>query len=105
MLIQRKVFELLMNKHPELKINFDRPTQEKMNKEIGAKDAIDTYMYNFWDTSFKDHTWKGEDLAFCFLAREAGIKIYANLDSETTHHGSWGWKGRFGDSLVKKKAE
>jgi len=96
------VFELLMGKHPELKIEFDKPTQEKMNKEIGAEDAIDRYMYNFWDTSFKNHTWKGEDLSFCSLAREAGIKIYANLDSETTHHGSWGWKGRFGDSLVKK---
>jgi len=107
MLIQRKVFELLMGKHPELKIEFDRPTQKKMNKEIGAEDAIDKYMYNFWDTTFslKTGEWKGEDLAFCSLAREAGIKIHANLDSETTHHGSWGWKGRFGDSLVKKKAE
>jgi len=107
MLIQRKVFELLMNKHPELKINFDRPTRNKMDKEIGAKDAIDKYMYNFWDTTFslKTGEWKGEDLSFCSRAREAGIKIYANLDSETTHHGSWGWRGRFGDSLVQKKAE
>ena len=107
MLIHKKVFELLMGKHPELKIEFDKPTQEKMNKEIGAKDAISRYMYNFWDTtvSLKTGEWKGEDLSFCSLAREAGIKIYANLDSWTTHHGSWGWKGRFGDSLVKKKAE
>jgi len=75
-----------------------------MNKEIGAEDAISQYMYNFWDTTFslKTGEWKGEDLSFCARAREAGIKIYANLDSETTHHGSWGWKGRFGDSLVKK---
>ena len=106
-LIQRKGFELLINKHPELKINFDKPTQKKMNKEIGADDAISQYMYNFWDTTFslKTGEWKGEDLSFCARAREAGIKIYANLDSETTHHGSWGWKGRFGDSLVQKKAE
>ena len=108
MLIHKKVFELLMNKHPELKINFDKPTRDKMNKEIGAEDdAIDRYMYNFWDTTFRLDTgeWKGEDLSFCALARDAGIKIYANLDSGTTHHGSWGWKGRFGDFLVKKKAE
>ena len=107
MLIHRKVFELLMNKHPELKIEFDKPTRSKMNKEIGAEDAISRYMYNFWDTTFslKTGEWKGEDLSFCSRAREAGIKIYANLDSETTHHGSWGWKGRFGDSLVQKKAE
>jgi len=39
------------------------------------------------------------------LATDTGFKIHANLDSETTHHGSWGWRGQFGDSLVKKKAE
>ena len=116
MLIQRKVFERLMDKHPELKINFDAPTRKKMNEEIGAdtllsngerRDAVALYMYNFWDTTFGLDTgeWKGEDLSFCALARGAGFKIYANLDSETTHHGSRGWKGRFGDYLVQKKAE
>ena len=108
MLIHRKVFEMLMGKHPELKINFDTPTRDKMNEEIGAtEDAIDRYMYNFWDTTFGLDTgeWKGEDLSFCALVREMGIKIYANLDSETTHHGSRGWKGRFGDYLVQKKAK
>ena len=105
MMIHRKVFERLMDKHPELKINFDEPTRKKMNKEIGAiEDAIDRYMYNFWDTTFGLDTgeWKGEDLAFCNRATEAGFKIYANLDSGTTHHGSWGFQGKFGDSLVKK---
>ena len=106
MLISRKVYERLMDKYPELKIKFNEATREKMNKEIGAKDdAIDKYMYNFWDTSFKKHQWKGEDLAFCDLARAAGFKLYATLDSWTTHHGSYGWKGRFGDHLVKKKAK
>ena len=104
MLIHRRVYEGLMKKRPDLKINFDKPTQDKMNKEIGAEDAIDKYMYNFWDTTFNLETgeWKGEDLAFCELARGAGFKLYANLDSGTTHHGSWGWKGRFGDYLIKK---
>ena len=106
MLISRKVYERLMDKYPELKINFNEATRAKMNKEIGAvEDAIDRYMYNFWDTSFKKHQWKGEDLAFCDLARAAGFKLYANLDSRTTHHGSYGWKGRFGDYLVNKKAK
>ena len=106
MLISRKVYERLMDKYPELKIKFNEATREKMNTEIGAvEDAIDRYMYNFWDTSFKKHQWKGEDLAFCDLARAAGFKLYANLDSWTTHHGSYGWKGRFGDHLVKKKAK
>ena len=108
MLIHRTVFERLMDKRPELKINFDAPTRKKMNEEIGAdNDAIDQYMYNFWDTTFNLDIgeWKGEDLSFCALARGAGFKLYANLDSETTHHGSYGWKGRFGDYLVQKKAE
>ena len=104
MLIHRRVFERLMDKRPDLKINFNAATRMKMNDEIGAmEDAIDRYMYNFWDTTFRLDTgeWKGEDLSFCALARGAGSKIYANLDSETTHHGSYGWKGRFGDSLIK----
>ncbi len=106
MLISRKVYERLMDKYPELKIKFNEATRAKMNKEIGAvEDAIDRYMYNFWDTTFRLDTgeWKGEDLAFCERVKAAGFKIYANLDSETTHHGSYGWKGRFGDYLVNKK--
>jgi len=105
MLIKRVVFERLMDKRPDLKINFDEPTRKKMNEEIGAvEDAIDRYMYNFWDTTFRLDTgeWKGEDLSFCALATDAGFKLYANLDSGTTHHGSYGWKGRFGDYLIKK---
>ena len=104
MLINRRVYERLMKERSDLKIKFDKPTRKKMNEEIGAADdAIDKYMYNFWDTTFHLDTgeWKGEDLSFCELAREEGFKIYANLDSGTTHHGSWGWKGRFGDYLVQ----
>ena len=104
MLIHRRVFEGLMEKRPDLKINFDTKARELMNEEIGAtEDAIDKYMYNFWDTTFDLDTgeWKGEDLSFCELATDNGFRIYAKLDSETTHHGSYGWKGRFGDSLVK----
>ena len=103
MLINRSVFKTLMEKYPEKKINFDKKHQDKMDKEVGYKGAIEKYMYNFWDTSFKDHKWMGEDLAFSELARRCSIKIYANLDSWTTHHGSWGFTGKFGDSLIKKE--
>ena len=103
MLINRSVFKTLMEKYPEKKINFDEKHQDKMDKEVGYKGAIEKYMYNFWDTSFKDHKWMGEDLAFSELARRCSIKIYANLDSWTTHHGSWGFTGKFGDSLIKKE--
>ena len=113
MLIHRRVFEGLMKSRPDLKIKFNAATRMKMNDEIGAdtllsngerRDAIALYMYNFWDMTFNldSGEWKGEDLSFCSLARQEGFKIYANLDSGTTHHGSYGWKGRFGDFLVKK---
>ena len=103
MLISRKVFDKLMEKYPELKCEYPDELRSKMNAQIGTEtDAVNKYFYNFWDTSFKNHTWKGEDIAFCNLATDAGFKIYANLDSWTTHHGSWGFKGKFGDSLIKK---
>jgi len=103
MLISRKVFDKLMEDNPKLQCKFPDDARAKMNAEIGTEeDAAAKYMWNFWDTSFKDQVWKGEDLAFCDLARAAGFKLYANLDSWTTHHGSYGWKGRFGDSLIKK---
>ena len=103
MLIAREVFITLMKEFPEGKINFNEATRAKMNKEIGStNDAIDKYMYNFWDTSFINSEWKGEDMAFCELCTEVGIPIYANIESWTTHHGSWGFNGKFGDILVKK---
>ena len=103
MLINRCVFRTLMAKYPNRKIKFNKEHQDKMDQEVGHRGAIENYMYNFWDTSFKDHEWKGEDLAFCELAKRASMKIYANLDSWTTHHGSWGFRGKFGDSLIKKE--
>ena len=108
MLVHRRVFEKLMTKHPELKIEFNEELRKPMNEEVIGKstnqDPVARYMYNFWDTTFSPKTgaWKGEDLSFCALVRGAGFKIYANLDSWTTHHGPWGWKGRFGDSLKIK---
>ena len=104
MLIKRNVFKKLIADNPRLKINFDKEHQDKMDTEVGHKGAIEKYMYNFWDTTFHLDIgeWKGEDLSFCDLAASAKIKIYANLDSWTTHHGSWGFRGTFGDSLKKK---
>ena len=106
MLIHRRVFEKLMEKYPEMKCNFPDEARAKFNREIGTEtDAAAKYLWNFWETPFKDGIYKGEDIAFCNLCTKAGFKIYANLDSGTTHHGSYGWKGRFGDFLVQKKAE
>ena len=93
MLIHRKVFEFLMDSCPRLKI------QHPFKKES------DPYLYNFWDTTFDmdQGLWRGEDISFCRLARDYGFKIYANIKSQTTHHGSYGWPGKFEDALTKEK--
>ena len=93
MLIHRKVFEFLMDSCPRLKIK--HPFQKES----------DPYLYNFWDTTFDMYQglWRGEDISFCRLARDYGFKIYANIKSQTTHHGSYGWPGKFEDALTKEK--
>ena len=105
MLIDRKVFERLMKKNSNYKINIPDNKLKEMNDEVmgvpTSEDPISEYLYNFWDTSFylSSGAWKGEDLAFCDLVRGAGFKIHANIDSETTHHGTYSWKGRFKEVL------
>ena len=95
MVIHRRVFDKLMKVHPEMHI-----------KHTGAltKDMNSKYLYNFWDTTFnpKIGLWKGEDLSFCDLARSVGFKIYANTESTMIHHGTFGWEGKFGDTIKKK---
>ena len=93
MLIHRKVFEFLMDSCPRLKIKHP------------FKKESDPYLYNFWDTTFDldQGLWRGEDISFCRLARDYGFKIYANIKSRTTHHGSYGWPGKFEDALTKEK--
>jgi len=95
MIIKREVYEKLMIDNPKMHIKFHGEITRSLNSD---------FMYNFWDTTFDPEKglWKGEDLSFCDLARKSGFKIYANLASETIHHGSWGWKGKFGDTIKKK---
>ena len=105
MLIHRSVFEQLMKKHSDYKITIPENKLKEMNDEVmgvpTSEDPISEYLYNFWDTSFYlgSGAWKGEDLAFCDLVRGAGFKIHANIDSETTHHGTHAWRGRFKEVL------
>ena len=96
MLIDRKVFEKIIKNHQDLKI---------FNKAAPDAGESHEFYYNFFDFSFNDGFTMGEDVSFCRLARGNGFKIYANIESSTTHHGSFAWKGRFGDSLksINKK--
>jgi hypothetical protein len=90
-LVHRKVYEQLMAKHPELHIKNYSAIPEEAAK----------YLYNFWETEFKDGIWIGEDVKFCDLAKEAGFKFHAVVDGETTHYGTYGYKGRLVDTFQK----
>ena len=94
MLIHRRVFEKIIKNRPDLKIiNKATPSAEKSHK----------FYYNFFDFAFEDgYTW-GEDVSFCKLARANSSKLFANIQSPTVHHGSYAWKGTFGDSLKSIK--
>jgi len=88
-LIHRKVYEQLMAKHPNLQIK----------NHSSIPEAAAKYLYNFWETEFKDGVWIGEDVKFCDLAREAGFKFHAIVDGETVHHGTMGYKGKLVDTF------
>ena len=90
MLIDRKVFERIIKNHPELKI---------MNKATPKAEKSHEFYYNFFDFGFSDGYAMGEDVSFCRLARDNDFRIFANIESSTVHHGSFGWKGTFGESL------
>jgi glycosyltransferase involved in cell wall biosynthesis len=89
MLIHRNVFESIIQHHPELKI----------------KNEDDPFMYDFFNTVFKDGHWYGEDVSFCHIINKLGIEMYANIGSETTHYGTYGWTGTFKDVLKKKDGQ
>ena len=87
-------------------IKFPEEKRKNINAEImGAEDTSENpsedCLWNFFDTSFDDHLFKGEDIAFCELARKSKFKIHANIDSTTIHHGPYGYKGKFRDALEK----
>jgi len=92
-LIKRSVYEKLIKARPDLKIK---------QKEI-ISDKANEYFYNFWDTSFDKESgfWWGEDVNFCNIVKENDIKVHALVDAVTTHHGSYGWKGRLVDTFKK----
>jgi|TARA_R110000822_G_C15190372_1_gene481295 hypothetical protein len=95
MLIKRSVFDTLITTHGHLFIN---------QKAIMNGKVVDRpYMYNFFDTLFnpEDHTYLGEDYAFCKRWSETGGKCYALTTESITHTGEHNYKGRFMDELIK----
>jgi len=93
MMIHKRVFEKLMKERPDLEI------QTHQHKDLFPKDIK---IFSFWDCIFKDGKWTGDDIAFCDLARENGFKLHANIESPMVHHGSFGYKGKYGDGFKIK---
>ena len=94
MLIDRKVFKKIIKNHPDLKIK---------NKAVPSPGASQEFYYSFFNFGFIDGYTLGEDVSFCKLARSNDFKIYANIESSTVHHGSFAWKGKFGETLKESK--
>ena len=98
MLIKRSVFEKMMEKLPNLKIN--QPTI--LNGEMVER----PYFYNFFDTYHEPETKKyyGEDFGFCKRWAEVGGKCHILVDEEyITHVGEYRYTGRLLDDLQFKK--
>ena len=93
MLIHRRVFETLSTNRPDLEIDAHQ------HQDLFPKDLK---IFSFWDCTFHKGKWTGDDIAFCNLATANGFKLYANIESTMIHHGSYGYKGRYGDGLRKK---
>ena len=94
MLIDRKVFEKIIENRTDLKI---------INKATPNAGKSHEFYYNFFDFGFKKGYAMGEDVSFCRLVRDNDFKIYANIESPTSHHGGYAWKGTFGESLKSVK--
>ena len=95
MLIKRSVIEKMIEKYPEMRIS--QPTI------INGKPVEKPFLYNFFDTMFNpvDHTYMGEDFAFCKRWKDIGGKCHAIIDQLITHVGEHQYSGRFADELIK----
>ena len=89
-----QTFEKLMKERPDLEI------QTHQHRDLFPKDLK---IFSFWDCTFKDGMWTGDDIAFCNLARSVGFKLHANIESPLTHHGSYGYRGRYGEGFKIKE--
>jgi hypothetical protein len=94
MLIKRKVFTKMIKKYPHLRIDQDQV--------INGKNERLPNMWNFFDTLFdqENHTYLGEDFAFCKRWKDIGGKCYAWIFDYITHVGEHQYTGRFADELI-----
>jgi len=93
MLIKKQVFNTMIDKFPNLKIN--QPTI------INGEEKEKKYFYNFFDTYHEPETkrYYGEDFGFCKRWSEIGGKCHILVDEYITHVGEYKYTGRLMDDL------
>lgn len=95
MMIQRGVFEKMIEKYPDLKY--------KPDHQVGLEklaNQIDNYYYNFFDTIVDEQgRYLSEDYAFCRLWQRIGGKVHVDIHSRLTHQGSHQYQGDFAKML------
>lgn len=84
MLIKREVFEKLVLKYPESKLN--DPT---LNSEPALKD----YFYNFFEVGIIEGNYFSEDYGFCKKWKALSGKLYADLSLNVTTFGLEDFQG------------
>ena len=96
-LFKREVFDKMIEKYPELKIN--QPTI------VNGEAKEHPFMYNFFDTIHDSETKKyyGEDFGFCRKWTQIGGKCYAYIPDDITHVGEYQFCGRLMDYVEYEK--
>lgn len=89
MRVQRSVFENIAKVHPELEYY-----GMKDGKKVNAT-------HDFFPQGVHEHTWLGEDYAFCKLWLELGGKVWVVPDLNLTHYlKGRGYPGNFHEYLM-----
>ena len=94
MLIKRKVFETMMEKHPEWNyLANTMPTQEEC-------DRLTKYNYAFFDCCIEDNQYLSEDWYFCSQWNKLGGEVWADITMPLSHSGFHTFSGMVSDTLV-----
>ncbi len=96
MMIQRQVFDKMVQAYPELKY---KPDRQVGLEKLAA--TIDDCYYNFFDTFVDDAgRYLSEDYAFCRLWQKIGGKVFCDAESKLTHTGQHQYQGDFSKMLA-----
>lgn len=91
LLVRKDVILEMIEKYPELHYTNGIP---------GVKDPeVDPHYYAFFQPYIHNNTYLSEDFAFCERWRALGGKLYMDMTSPLTHHGSIAFKGHVGLAL------